>query len=665
MGAGASSPARIAELSEQWVDPVTDAPPGTTYHLFETASRGKGSKGSYLVYLPPSYETETARRYPVIYWLHGGFGNARQGAWAVEHLDRGIRAGLVPEAIVVLPQALPVGWYVNSKDGKRPIEDVIIKDLIPHVDATYRTIDRRESRGIEGMSMGGYGALHLGMKHPTLFGAISSVAPAILQDLKDEPRERTFDTFGDDEAYYDANGPWALARANATALRRGCAIRLLAGDEDARLRSAITGFHELLTELGIPHQFSEVRGAGHVYEDIVGGLGDEGFAFWRQAFGTRPAPSLVDPYVARPRVVVMTDIANEPDDQMSLVRFLLYSNQWDVEGLVATTSTWMKARVRPDVILSVLDAYEKVQPNLLKHAPGFPAAAALRAVVASGQPAYGMAAVGEGKTSPGAELILRAAERDDPRPLWVLAWGGDQHARPGALLRAVHAIAGAGRGPRLEAARLRDLRPGRRRPVDPPRVPGPALRRDAVHAERRGVLLRDLDGHQRRPFLPQRAGGGLHDVHRRVGERERPEQGAARGALSLPVLHPRGGHAVVPGPRRQRARERHEPGLRRVGRAVRVAPALRRDAPLLDPGGRLVPGERQLARHGDRCRREVVHVRPGHDLAVADGVPERLRRAHGLDDQDRRRGEPQPAGRGERPAGDGASRPRRARSARP
>jgi len=278
------SPVRIAELSEQWVDPVTDAPPGTTYHLFETTSRGKGSKGSYLIYLPPSYERETARRYPVIYWLHGGFGNAREGAWTVECLDRGIRTGLVPETIVVLPQALPVGWYVNSKDRKRPVEDVVIKDLIPHIDATYRTIDRRESRGIEGMSMGGYGALHLGMKHPTLFGAISSVAPAILQDLKDEPRERTFDTFGDDEGYYDANGPWTLARANAAALRRGCAIRLLAGERDARLRSAIIAFHELLTRLGIPHQFSEVKSAGHVYKDIVGGLGDEGFAFWRQAF---------------------------------------------------------------------------------------------------------------------------------------------------------------------------------------------------------------------------------------------------------------------------------------------------------------------------------------------------------------------------------------------
>jgi hypothetical protein len=138
----------------------------------------------------------------------------------------------------------------------------------------------------------------------------------------------------------------------------------------------------------------------------------------------KPGVTFVDSFAARARVLVMTDIANEPDDQMSMVRFLLYSNQYDVEGLVATTSTWMKKTVRPDVIQSVLDAYEKVQPNLLKHAPGFPAAAALRGVVAPGQPAYGMAAVGPGQTSPGAELIIRAAEEADARPLWVLAWGG-------------------------------------------------------------------------------------------------------------------------------------------------------------------------------------------------------------------------------------------------
>jgi hypothetical protein len=132
----------------------------------------------------------------------------------------------------------------------------------------------------------------------------------------------------------------------------------------------------------------------------------------------------VDPYVTRPRLLVLTDIANEPDDQMSMVRLLVYSNQYEIEGLVATTSTWMRNRVRPDVIRTVLDAYAKVQPALLKHEPGFPDAASLYAVVNAGQPTYGMAAVGAGQTSEGASQIIRAADRSDDRPLWIAAWGG-------------------------------------------------------------------------------------------------------------------------------------------------------------------------------------------------------------------------------------------------
>ena len=107
----------------------------------------------------------------------------------------------------------------------------------------------------------------------------------------------------------------------------------------------------------------------------------------------------VDPYVAKQRVVVMTDIANEPDDQMSMVRFLVYSNQFDVEGLVATTSTWMSNKVRPDVIGTVVDAYEQVQPNLLKHEPGYPAPRRC-ARSSQGQPSYGMAAVGPTRCRP-------------------------------------------------------------------------------------------------------------------------------------------------------------------------------------------------------------------------------------------------------------------------
>jgi len=132
----------------------------------------------------------------------------------------------------------------------------------------------------------------------------------------------------------------------------------------------------------------------------------------------------IDPYVAKPRVVVLTDIANEPDDQMSMVRFLVYSNGFDVEGLVAVTSTWMRNRVRPDVINAVIDAYAQVQPNLALHDPRFPGPAALKGMVAAGAAGYGMAALTPGQTSDGASLIIRAADKPDDRPLWLTVWGG-------------------------------------------------------------------------------------------------------------------------------------------------------------------------------------------------------------------------------------------------
>ena len=170
-----------------------------------------------------------------------------------------------------------------------------------------------------------------------------------------------------------------------------------------------------------------------------------------------PLAARVDPHVDKPRVIVMTDIANEPDDQMSMVRFLVYSNQMDVEGLIATTSTWMKNKVRPDVIETLVGAYEQVLPNLLRHQPGFPSAASLRAVVVSGQPGYGMAAVGPDKMSPGAELIVRAAENPDPRPALGTGMGRGEHARAGAAAGADDEDGVRTRRDCLQASRLHHL----------------------------------------------------------------------------------------------------------------------------------------------------------------------------------------------------------------
>ena len=136
------------------------------------------------------------------------------------------------------------------------------------------------------------------------------------------------------------------------------------------------------------------------------------------------------------------------------------ATSFDIEGLVATTSTWLKTGVRPDVLHTVLDAYAQVQPNLLLHAPGFPAAADLKRLVADGQPGYGMAATGAGKTSPGAALLLAAMRRDDPRPLWVTAWGGTNTLAQALIDARAATDARAAPHAGVAAPRLCHLRPG-------------------------------------------------------------------------------------------------------------------------------------------------------------------------------------------------------------
>jgi S-formylglutathione hydrolase FrmB len=142
---------------------------------------GDPATRSIPVYLPPAYESNGARPYPVIYWLHGFGGTALSqvtlSPWLptpAEQLDRLIREG-APAAIMVMAD----GWttyggsqYLNSSASGR-YEDAV-RELITHIDRCYRTLPAREHRGLDGKSSGGYGALALGMRHPELFGAIAS-----------------------------------------------------------------------------------------------------------------------------------------------------------------------------------------------------------------------------------------------------------------------------------------------------------------------------------------------------------------------------------------------------------------------------------------------------------------------------------------------------------
>ena len=123
-------------------------------------------------------------------------------------------------------------------------------------------------------------------------------------------------------------------------------------------------------------------------------------------------------------MIVLTDIGAEVDDTESTVRLVLYSDMIDIEGLIATTSTWKRTSVSPELIHEVIRAYGKVHPNLIQHDPSYPSAGRLDALVKHGIAEYGMKGVGAGKDSEGSDWIIRTLEKNDERPLWVTVWGG-------------------------------------------------------------------------------------------------------------------------------------------------------------------------------------------------------------------------------------------------
>jgi len=124
------------------------------------------------------------------------------------------------------------------------------------------------------------------------------------------------------------------------------------------------------------------------------------------------------------RVLVLTDIENEPDDTQSLIRFLTYSNHWDVEGLIATTSIHQQKRIAPDKIKQLIRAYGKVRSNLLLHEKGYPETEYLLGITKESYPEFGMTAVGKGKDSEGSEWIIKVIDKKDDRPVWIPVWGG-------------------------------------------------------------------------------------------------------------------------------------------------------------------------------------------------------------------------------------------------
>jgi len=254
---------------------------------------------SYHVYIPAQYPIEPARRFPVLYWLHGS-GGGLAGIPAISaYFDEAIRAGRIPPMLIVFPNGMASSMWADSKDGRVPMESMVVRDLVPQIDATFRTLATRDGRLLEGFSMGGLGAARLGLRYPEVFGSISMLGAGPL-DLDfsgpratGNPAERAQilrDVYSDDMNYYVAQNPFTVAE-QYTATIRGTSLALtrfrqIIGSLDFTL-SANEDFRAHLARLAIAQEYLLVPNVGHDVMRLFEVIGERNGAFYRAVFGAR------------------------------------------------------------------------------------------------------------------------------------------------------------------------------------------------------------------------------------------------------------------------------------------------------------------------------------------------------------------------------------------
>lgn len=231
----------------------------------------------YCVVLPPSYDDDKTRRYPIVYYLHGLGDNEQSmvttGAWNLyEDLLASKRIG---EFLVVSPNGFR-GFYINSQDRKFRYEDFFLKEFIPAIEKKYRVKAERASRGIMGVSMGGYGAFHYAFKYPQMFVAVSTHMAALMENPPEnlgESREGRIlgDVFGSPyrATYYRQNSPFVLAeKTPATELKRLHIYFDVGRDDMYGFNAGNEQMHKLLERRGIAHEYHLYEG-GHDFAFVM------------------------------------------------------------------------------------------------------------------------------------------------------------------------------------------------------------------------------------------------------------------------------------------------------------------------------------------------------------------------------------------------------------
>lgn len=266
------------------------------YGSFPSASLGVDV--GYAVSLPPSYDREPGRRFPLVLFLHGLFNSERdwEGRGIQAQIDRLRAEGKIGDFIVAVPYGAN-SFYLNAKDGTK-YEDAIVRDFLPFVDRTFRTTAKPGERVIQGISMGGFGALVIAFKHPELFVAVAAHCAAIFEELPKPPAAATdrrgsyryeiaTKIFGNppDDAFFKANNPIGLVETRAGKIK-GLKIYFDVGEQDRYgFATGNRSFDEALTKAGVPHEFHLTAG-DHGWAYLVS-RSDAGFAFVSKAIGAK------------------------------------------------------------------------------------------------------------------------------------------------------------------------------------------------------------------------------------------------------------------------------------------------------------------------------------------------------------------------------------------
>jgi S-formylglutathione hydrolase FrmB len=247
----------------------------------------------YCALLPPSYDTSKTKKYPVLYYLHGLGDNQQMflHAGGLNLVEDEWERAQIGEFLIVTPEGGRT-FYINSRDGRERYEDFFIREFMPYIESHYRIERGRKFRGIAGISMGGYGALHLAFRHPTLFNAVSAGSAAIienlpnikLQDSQQAAVRRIFSgAFGNpvDPAFVKRESPLTIAR---TFHPSGLKIYFDCGKEDdyGFYRGA-AALDKILTARHIPHEYHLYPG-GHNWMYFAGHI-PASLEFHSHAFG--------------------------------------------------------------------------------------------------------------------------------------------------------------------------------------------------------------------------------------------------------------------------------------------------------------------------------------------------------------------------------------------